>query len=789
MIPILYQSVTEGTVPNDYGIGALTDCLSCEVKEERNGSYELTLVYASKGIHAEDIQPNRVIKAKPNYNDNPQLFRIYKVGKEMNGRFEVNAQHISYDLSGKLLPSGIVTFDALATVQAITSQGCGNFTVTTDISSSRVFHSDPPSSTRSWFGGKEKSLLDLYGGEWKYDNFTCSLLASRGSDRGVTIRYGKNLTELSQEISIENLVSAVLPYAINPEDNSTVTGTKKQTGLNIGVDREIAVDFSDSVEWKDSTPVSTQLTNLATKYVQNNSSSFVNMKNSITLNFAQSGELKERVDLCDTVRIYFEALGITATAKCVSATWDVLADRYTSNTFGDAVSSITDTISTVQKKIDVVPTKNEVAQNISEATQMITGNLGGYVVFHDSDSDGQPDEILIMDTPDIATAVNVWRWNQNGLGFSSTGYSGSYSTLALTADGKINASAITAGTLTADLIKAGILSDSQGNSTINMTNGVARLLNLKALSSFDLIEADDTIYASMGHSRPTEAHLSLLTYAKLTGSNTNSRLTINCADVNSQGKSQVMLDTTDGQASLTLGKGAGLGTFTNGVFMYCTNDGGHLFLRDGSGDNRVQLENSTNGGRLYLKNTSGTNQVSLYVDSNGGHLSLANGSQTPILLQNSADGGNLYIRNSSGNVVAQFNVGSGNKDGILYLKNSSGTDMIWALGHTGLVSAVTVTQRSSRKVKDNIKPIEDSEKILELQAVSFDFKNKDLGTDRRGFIAEDVEEILPNLVTPEEDGKPSSLNYIEMIPYLQDVIKKQEERIKVLEEKLTKLGG
>ena len=100
MIPILYQSVTEGTVPNDYGIGALTDCLSCEVKEERNGSYELTLVYASKGIHAEEIQPNRVIKAKPNYNDNPQLFRIYKVGKEMNGRFEVNAQHISYDLSG-----------------------------------------------------------------------------------------------------------------------------------------------------------------------------------------------------------------------------------------------------------------------------------------------------------------------------------------------------------------------------------------------------------------------------------------------------------------------------------------------------------------------------------------------------------------------------------------------------------------------------------------------------------------------------------------------------------------
>ena len=95
MIPILYQTVIEGSVPSDYGIGALTDCLACSVTEERNGSYELTLSYASGGIHADDIQVNRIIKAKPNFTDNPQLFRIYKVGKNMNGRFEVNAQHIT----------------------------------------------------------------------------------------------------------------------------------------------------------------------------------------------------------------------------------------------------------------------------------------------------------------------------------------------------------------------------------------------------------------------------------------------------------------------------------------------------------------------------------------------------------------------------------------------------------------------------------------------------------------------------------------------------------------------
>lgn len=740
MIPILYNAVTEGTVPNDYGIGSLTDCLSCEVTEERNGSYELTLSYAVGGIHADEIEVNRIIKAKPNYTDNPQLFRIYKVGKAMNGRFEVNAQHISYDLSGKILPAGILTFDALATVQAITANGGGNFTITTDISSGRTFKSDIPASTRSWFGGKTGSLLDIYGGEWKYDNFTCSLLASRGTDRGTTIRYGKNLTELSQEISFENLVTAIVPYAVNPDNNNAITGAEVPTGLSLNVDRKLAMDFTDGIEWKDTTPVTTQLNTLATRYVTANRSSMINMKNSITLNFAQSGDLKERVDLCDTVRIYFEALGITASAKCVSATWDVLADRYSSNTFGDAVSTISDTIATVEKKIVNVPTKNEVAQTVSEATQMITGNLGGYVVFHDSDNDGQPDEILIMDEPDIADALNVWRWNKNGLGFSSTGYSGSYDTLALTADGKINASAITAGTLLADLIKAGILSDAQGNSTINMTNGVARMLNLKAISSFDLIESDDSIYATMGHSRPNEAHLYLLNFAKLVASSITSSLVLKN-------------DTADGE-----------------IFLESYEGGSEFRMKYGNG---TQYETT----RIY----QGSSGAVMNLNTLAGKLRIQNSA--------SSTGGSIFIYNDSDKVVAQFSVGGGNKDGIMYLFKADHTATIWALGHTGNITCVSLTQTSSRKVKDNIKPIEDSAKILDLQAVSFDFKDKDKGTNKRGFIAEDVEKVLPNLVTPEDEERPASINYVEMIPYLQDVIKKQEERIKVLEEKITKLGG
>jgi hypothetical protein len=78
----------------------------------------------------------------------------------------------------------------------------------------------------------------------------------------------------------------------------------------------------------------------------------------------------------------------------------------------------------------------------------------------------------------------------------------------------------------------------------------------------------------------------------------------------------------------------------------------------------------------------------------------------------------------------------------------------------------------------------DYKKILDLDAVSFDFKNKNMGTDKRGFIAEDVAKVLPNLVTLESEKMPMSLDYVGMIPYLQAMINDQEQRIKALEEKL-----
>lgn len=739
MNPILYSSITEGTVPNDYGVGVLHP-LSYSVKEVKNGEYELTMEYPSEGIHAESIVPNAYIKAKPNFTDNPQLFRIYKVGKTMNGRFEVNAEHASYLLSDKVIMSG--SAGSAVAACALLTASAGNFTITTDKNVNADFAITEPSSVRSWFGGKQGSILDVYGtGEWKYDNFSAEFMGSRGTDRGVQIRYGKNLTELSQTIDMSNLVSSVIPY-YKAQGGTITQGTAVSTGL-VGITRELAIDFSANVDPESATPITTQLATLATNYISNHN--LTTFKENITLDFVQLGELSERVDLCDTVHIFFEPLGITATAKCIETVWDGLAERYTSVTFGDPKTNITDTIVATQKAVEEKPSATQMERAIKETSDLITGNLGGYVVIHDSNGDGEPDEILIMDTADIATATNVWRWNQSGLGFSPNGYAGPYNAVAIDMQGRIVADAITTGTLNANLIKAGVISDVQGNSTIDMTNGEAKMKNFKAIENFQLIDVNNLVRAVLQFSN------------------------VNGATFDIQNASGNVI------ASL------------QEDFV----EGGQLYLYAIGGDERVWLGAGENGGILRLKDFNAKKSVTLYNTETGtGGLQLWDSTGDYILvhcLGDSNDNGRIEVLHPTHGYMAVMR--SASNGGVIDVYDTQYLQ-IQLIGNGGVVRCVTVQQTSSRKVKENIKPMEAEEarKILDLEAVSFDYKNKASGTNKRGFIAEDVAEVLPNLVTPETEELPASLDYIGMIPYLQAMIKEQEKRIEALEKKLNDRG-
>ena len=222
MYPILFDSSTTSFTTN--GIGRLSDAKSCKVIEERNGSYELELEYPRTGIHFENLVNGNIIYAKPFQNGKLQAFRIYNIQKEMGDVCAIYARHISYQLS--FVPVG--KFSATSAQSALNGlknravESCP-FTFSTDVTRAGTFIVTEPDSVRGLLGGQEGSVLDIFHGEYEWDNYNVILHESRGSNKGVTITYGKNLIDLSQEENIENTVTGIYPFW-QQEGNQTTDG-------------------------------------------------------------------------------------------------------------------------------------------------------------------------------------------------------------------------------------------------------------------------------------------------------------------------------------------------------------------------------------------------------------------------------------------------------------------------------------------------------------------------------------------------------------------------------------
>lgn len=457
MIPVLYSSTTTSFTTN--GIGRLSDAVSCEVTEERNGKYELVMEYPQEGIHFEDISEEKIVLAKP-YDGAlaPQPFRIYRVTKPLKGVVTVYASHISYDLRrNTVLPfSGMNiqnTFSQIASKMVETN----NFAFYTDKTSSSPFSLTHPVSARGLLGGSTDSLLYKYGGEYEFDGFTVKLLANRGVDNGVTIRYGKNLTELKKDTDTSDIYTGVIPYWTDGE-NYIYGGVVYSDEAGAYPYRiTVPLDLSSYFE---NAPTVAELEAKAADYLDDNDT--WNPSSNIEVSFValwQTEEYKdiavlERVKLCDYVTVEYPRGDISVKAKVIKTVYDVLLERYTKIELGSVKqNTLAQIINTQSQEIESIVSDQSasIQRAVSHATELITGGLGGHVVISQN-ADGEPEEILIMDTDDKDTATNVIRLNRNGLGFSTTGYDGTYAN-AWTIDGNLVADFITTGTLDANEVR------------------------------------------------------------------------------------------------------------------------------------------------------------------------------------------------------------------------------------------------------------------------------------------------------------------------------------------------
>lgn len=477
MIPVLFPA--DAAVFTTQGLGKLSDAISCRVTEERNGPYELEMEYPVDGIHWSDVGVSKIIVAKPNATSDPQAFRIYKISKPLKKRCRVYAEHISYQLSHiPVMPFTAGSFSAALSALVTNAAETCPFTVWTDKSVTNTFTLSAPMSFRALLGGTQGSLLDVYGtAEYEFDNYTVKAHLNRGSNKGVVLRYGKNITDLEQEENIADTVTGICPYWMSSEDGTVVTLPEKvlwsSNASNFPYPRTAVMDFSQSFEEQ---PTESQLRTKAQSYIDNNNIGVpeVNIKLSF-VHLWESEEFKEitnieYVSLCDTITVKFELLDVSATAKVVKTTYDVLKDRYESIEIGDARTTLAKQISSVQETVNTVETETITYLEgvISNQTARILGGRGGYVKFN-YNANGLPEELLILSAATEATSEHIIRMNQAGIGFSDD-YGATYST-AWTIDGQFSASFITAGQMSAARITTGILQDANGHTTFDLATG------------------------------------------------------------------------------------------------------------------------------------------------------------------------------------------------------------------------------------------------------------------------------------------------------------------------------
>lgn len=485
MKPILY-AVNE-TDFSTQGLGALYDCISASVTEERNGMYELHIVYPITGRHYSDIHVSSIIKALPFEGGTNQLFRVYSVDNPINGKCEIRAEHISYQLNyipvSPFTASGKKAEEIMELFKSHAAESCPfNFSADSTFVKS-TYKLEQPDALRALLGGQSGSLLDLFGGEYEFDNYDVKLHVNRGVERDVTLRYGKNITDIRQEENIEKTVTGVYPYYFaskTDEDGNDVYVELDQKVIhseaaeNFPFQRTVTLDLSQ--EWQEA-PSQQELQEKAEAYMDANQIGIpdVNIEVSFiplwgTEEYKDIAPL-ERVHLCDTINVEFEPLGISAKAKIVKTVFDVLGERYTAVQLGNTKSTFGKTLAEIEKKeeeeIKQRPTRDNVQDAINHIMELIAGSYGGYKIEYGG-------ETFYIDTPSLATATTVVRVNRNGVFYSQNGYEGPY-TSGWGIDGTALFSILTALRVNAERVETGLLTDGVGKNYWNLDTGEFRL--------------------------------------------------------------------------------------------------------------------------------------------------------------------------------------------------------------------------------------------------------------------------------------------------------------------------
>ena len=395
------------------GLGALLPSL-CSVKEELNGMYELELEhpYDQRGKW-EDIEKERILVASTPRGKQP--FRIYHIKPDMDG-IQVNARHIFYDLLDNLCLNISVSGSAQTVLNGIKNAFAYSmpFTFSTNMLGTGAVTASKVNPIVALLSDDEdaSSFVKAFGGEILRDGFTVSMKTSIGQDRGVAIRYGKNLVGLEISEDISEVATRI--YAFGKDGVAMSGGYLDSPYISNYRYPKIHVFENSSLAYYELPGAVQALFDEGCDLPK------VNIKADFQM-LSETEEYKEyavleEVQLGDVVTVSNVKMGFHKKAKVISYEWDCLLEQYKEVELGDFVADLTSSVTSGEKSLST-------AVSASTGVKQVFNLVNGVATIT---SQGL---YICIDTNSIDTATKIYHFGSSGLRFSSSGINGTYKTI------------------------------------------------------------------------------------------------------------------------------------------------------------------------------------------------------------------------------------------------------------------------------------------------------------------------------------------------------------------------
>lgn len=447
MIKLFGQTDTDFTSNGDVVILPLR----AVVHKEDNGDFYLDLTTSLK--YVDDLTEGRIIIAPT-----PQGEQAFRVGNVQQTKNKLNTRcwHVFYDSKNYLIVDSYVTQNdcnyALDHLNSATTPA-SPFTTLSDVETVASYR-----CVRTSLYEAIQTVIERWGGHLVRNNFNIQIRDQIGQDNGVTVRYGKNLKDITVEYNWDNVVTQLLPVGY---DGIMLDEQYVTSGVTYALPYTKTVSFSQNIDqnnFKDGDGnIDQDAYEAALKAdLAAQAQAYINTNNIPQVNYTLSANLEKITDVGDTVVVIDERLGLNIITHVIVYDYDCILGKYTQLEFGNFQQTLSGLIGEITTQTNtaiqdaIIPVQVTLTQELQTATNQIWAALGNSYVIYEGD------KILVVDSLPKESATNVIMINNGGIAFSQTGINGTFNS-AWTIDGTLNMQAINVINLTADLIKGGTL--------------------------------------------------------------------------------------------------------------------------------------------------------------------------------------------------------------------------------------------------------------------------------------------------------------------------------------------